>query len=204
MSGHQVPAEQIDAEERLFREALAAWQAAGQSARRPRTALFGLGLVCQVLHRDWASAMPYFWQALELVEANEASTGLYLRSECTGTSAFTSSLADEQPAEAVRHLQLSLDLREQLGDPRRIPSGQVALARAELAAGRRDRAVELLRAAVLQARDSRGGRRGLRLSAERVAGRIRPCEPRAAAQSRIARACSWWPGQRGRARVRRG
>jgi tetratricopeptide (TPR) repeat protein len=153
MSGRQVPAEQIDAEERLFREALAAWQAAGQL---PATAhaLFGLGLVYQVLHRDWASAMPYFWQALELVEANDASTGLYLRSEVHRHVGFYFLVADEQPAAAVRHLQLSLDLREQLGDVRRIPSGQVALAQAELAAGRRDRAVELLRAAVLQAREA--------------------------------------------------
>ena len=51
-------------------------------------------------------------------------------------------------------MQLSLDLREQLGDPRRIPSGQVALAQAELTAGHRDRAIDLLRVAVLQAREA--------------------------------------------------
>jgi hypothetical protein len=32
MSGHRVPAHEIDAEERLFRQALAAWHAAGQRA----------------------------------------------------------------------------------------------------------------------------------------------------------------------------
>lgn len=151
MSGHCVPAEEIDAEERLFRQALAAWHAAGQ---RPATgqALFGLGLVYQVLHDDWASAMPYFWQALELAEANDAGTSLYLRSEVHRHVGFYFLVAGEQPTEAVRHLRLSLDLREQLGDPRRIPSGQVALAQAELALGHRDRAIELLRAAVLQAR----------------------------------------------------
>jgi tetratricopeptide (TPR) repeat protein len=153
MSGHRVPPQDIDAEERLFRQALAAWHAADQ---RPPTAqaLFGLGLVYQVLHDDWTSAMPYFWQALELVEVNDADTGLYLRSEVHRHVGFYFLVADEQPAEAVRHLQLSLDLREQLGDPRRIPSGQVALAQAELAAGHRDRAIELLRAAVLQAREA--------------------------------------------------
>jgi tetratricopeptide (TPR) repeat protein len=153
MSGHRVPAQEIDAEERLFRQALAAWHAAGQ---RPATghALFGLGLVYQVLHDDWPSAMPYFWQALELVDVNDASTGLYLRSEVHRHVGFYFLAADEQPAEAVRHLQLSLELREQLGDPRRIPSGQVALAQAELAAGHRGRAIDLLRAAVLQARES--------------------------------------------------
>jgi tetratricopeptide (TPR) repeat protein len=152
-SGDNVPAQQIDAEERLFRQALAAWHETGQ---RPAAAqaLFGLGLVYQVLHRDWDSAMPYFWQALELVETNDAGTDLYLRSEVHRHVGFYFLVADEQPAEAVRHLQLSLDLREQLGDARRIPSGQVALAQAELAAGRRDRAVELLRAAVLQAREA--------------------------------------------------
>jgi tetratricopeptide (TPR) repeat protein len=153
MSGHAVPAQQIDAEERLFRQALAAWDAAGRRLATAQ-ALFGLGLVYQVLHRDWASAMPYFWQALELVETGDADTDLYLRSEVHRHVGFYFLVADEQPAEAVRHLQLSLELREQLGDPRRIPSGQVALARAELAAGRRGRAVELLRTAVLRAREA--------------------------------------------------
>ena len=151
MSGHSVPPQQIDAEERLFREALAAWHAAGQQTETAQ-ALFGLGLVYQVLRRDWASAMPYYWQALGLVEANDAGTDLYLRSEVHRHVGFHFLTAGEQPAEAVRHLQLSLDLREQLGDPRRIPSAQVALAQAELAAGHRDRAVGLLRTAVAQAR----------------------------------------------------
>ena len=152
-SGHGVPAQEIDAEERLFRQALAAWHAVGQ---RPVTAqaLFGLGLVYQVLHSDWTSAMPYFWQVLELVDADDVGTDLYLRSEVHRHVGFYFLVADEQPAEAVRHLQLSLDLREQLGDPRRIPSGQVALAQAELAADHRDRAIELLRAAVMQAREA--------------------------------------------------
>jgi tetratricopeptide (TPR) repeat protein len=153
MSGHRVPAQEIDAEERLFREALAAWHTAGQ---RPATAqpLFGIGLVYQVLHDDWASAMPYFWQSLELVEADDAGTDLYLRSEVHRHIGFYFLADVQQPGEAVRHLQLSLDLREQLGDPRRIPSGQVALAEAELAAGHRDRAIELLRAAVMQGKEA--------------------------------------------------
>jgi tetratricopeptide (TPR) repeat protein len=151
MSGHRVPAQEIDAEEQLFRQALETWHAVGP---RPATAqaLFGLGLVYQVLHSDWTSAMPYFWQALELVDVND--TDLYLRSEVHRHVGFYFLVADEQPAAAVRHLQLSLELRERLGDPRRIPSGQVALAQAELAAGHRDRAIELLRAAVRQAREA--------------------------------------------------
>jgi tetratricopeptide (TPR) repeat protein len=153
ISGHRVPAQEIDVEEHLFRQALAAWHAAGQQAATAQ-ALFGLGLVYQVLHDDWTSAMPYFWQALGLVDADNADPGLYLRSEVHRHVGFYFLVADEQPAEAVRHLQLSLDLREQLGDPRRIPSGQVALAQAELAVGHRDRAVELLQVAVLQARQA--------------------------------------------------
>jgi tetratricopeptide (TPR) repeat protein len=153
MSGDSVPAHEIDAEERLFRQALAVWHAAGQ---RPATAqaLFGLGLVYQVLHDDWPSAMPYFWQALELVDADDTGTDLYLRSEVHRHLGFYFLVADQQPAEAVRHLQLSLDIREQIGDPRRIPSGQVALAQAQLAAGHRDLAIDLLRAAVMQAKEA--------------------------------------------------
>src|SRR5262249_7564018 len=77
---------------------------------------------------------------------------LYLRSEVHRHVGFYYLAEDDQPTVAVRHLQLSLDLREELGDPRRVPSGQVALARAELAAGHRERAIELLTKAVTQAK----------------------------------------------------
>jgi hypothetical protein len=52
----------------------------------------------------------------------------------------------------VRHLQISLDLREELGDERLTPSGLTALAQAELEAGNRQRATELLRRAVAESR----------------------------------------------------
>jgi len=52
----------------------------------------------------------------------------------------------------VEHLKISLDLREQQGEPRRIPSGLVALAWAERANGDPRRAVTLLRRAVELAR----------------------------------------------------
>src|SRR5260370_21717646 len=64
------------------------------------------------------------------------------------TEIYTLSLHDALPI----YLQLSLDLREELGDERRIPSGQVALAQAHLSAGNHDQAVELLRQAVAGAR----------------------------------------------------
>jgi tetratricopeptide (TPR) repeat protein len=159
MAGQTIPAENIEAEERLFRQALAAWRDAGAVAAH---SLFGLGLVYQVLRRDWSTAMPYYWQALELVYGPDADGDLYLRSEVHRHVGFYFLFEDEQPAAAVQHLQLSLDLREELGDPRRIPSGQVALAEAELAAGHRDRAIELLTNAVTQAREAD-------LRAERIA-----------------------------------
>ncbi len=112
--------------------------------------LFGLGLVFQVLHSDWITAMPYYWQALGLI--NDGSGSLYLRSEVHRHVGFYFLVEAGQPAEAVRHLQLSLDLREELGDVRRIPSGLVALAQAEREAGGRERAISLLRRAVTDAR----------------------------------------------------
>jgi tetratricopeptide (TPR) repeat protein len=152
MSGSPVSPDDIDAEERLFRQALARWQQLGEPADSAQS-LFGLGLVYQVLHSDWTTAMPYYWQALGLIAANEA-TGLYLRSEVHRHVGFYFLVEASQPAEAVRHLQISLDLREELGDQRRIPSGLVALAEAELEAGGRDRAIELLRRAVADAREA--------------------------------------------------
>ena len=153
MSGGTVPAEDIEAEERLFRQALMAWQEADARAATAHS-LFGLGLVYQVLRRDWSTAMPYYWEALDLAYAPDSDGDLYLRSEVHRHVGFYFLVEDEQPTQAVRHLQLSLDLREEFGDPRRIPSGQVALARAELAAGHREQAIELLTNAVTRASEA--------------------------------------------------
>lgn len=151
MSGAEPDRSDVDAEERLFRRALSHWQETSDYAGTAQ-ALFGLGLVYQVLHRDWTTAMPYFWQALDLATKPELAEEKYLRSEVHRHVGFYFLVEDPQPAEAVRHLQLSLDLREELGDPRRIPSGLVALAQAELAADNRQRARELLERAVSDAR----------------------------------------------------
>ena len=153
MTGGTVPAEDIQAEEQLFRQAVTAWQAAG-TATAAAHSLFGLGLVYQVLRSDWSTAMPYYWQALDQAYAPDSGGDLYLRSEVHRHVGFYFLVEDVQPAAAVQHLQLSLDLREELGDPRRIPSGQIALARAELAAGHRERAIELLTNAVAQAKEA--------------------------------------------------
>jgi tetratricopeptide (TPR) repeat protein len=150
MSGSPVSQDDIDAEERLFRQALACWQQLGEPAESAQS-LFGLGLVYQVLHSDWTTAMPYYWQALGLITGQQEAEP-YLRSEVHRHVGFYFLVEASQPAEAVRHLQISLDLREELGDPRRIPSGLVALAEAELEAGGRDRALGLLRRAIAEAR----------------------------------------------------
>jgi tetratricopeptide (TPR) repeat protein len=146
--GGQAPAEaDIAAEDELMRRALVLSQDAGDTAGTAR-ALFGVGLVLQVLRRDWDAAMRYFWQAFGLAEALEESGDLYGRSEIHRHVGFYYLVEDVRPREAVRQLGHSLALREKLGDPRRIPSALVSLGEAEMAAGNVPRAVELFRRAV--------------------------------------------------------
>ena len=151
ISGAAVDDADAMAEEKLFRQALAAGPEAGDAAATAQS-LFGLGLVFQVLRRDWMTAMPYYWQALGLVSGPGTGAGLHLRSEVHRHVGFYFAIEDIRPADAVRHLQISLDLREELGDPRYVSSGLVALGEAELSANRPDRAVELLTRAVELAR----------------------------------------------------
>ena len=127
---------------------------AARRAAGTARALFGVGLVFQVLRRDWAAAMPYFWQSFGLAEAVEESGDLYGRSEIHRHLGFYYLVEDVRPNEAVRQLGYSLALREKLGDPRRIPSALAALGEAEMAAGDLQRAVELLSRAVAAARDA--------------------------------------------------
>jgi mannose-6-phosphate isomerase-like protein (cupin superfamily) len=150
MSGGQLDDANIVAEQQTFEDALEAWTELGDPSGKARS-LFGLGLVHQVLRHDWAAAMPMFWQALDLSDRAD----LYTRSEIHRHVGFYYLVEAGQPAEAVRHLRISLELREALGDPRRIPSGLDALGRAELAAGHKERAVELLREALAQAKAAR-------------------------------------------------
>jgi tetratricopeptide (TPR) repeat protein len=152
-TGGEVPAADTEAEEKLFRQALPISQELDDKAGTARSA-FGVGLVFQVLRRDWPTAMSYYWQALDLSPALEASSDLHARSEIHRHLGFYYHYEDASPGEAVRHLQLSLDLREQTGDPRLLPSALVALGEAELAAGNSERAVELLTRAVAGARDA--------------------------------------------------
>jgi tetratricopeptide (TPR) repeat protein len=149
MGGSAVSAEAVDAEERMFRQALACWQQLGEPVGAAQS-LFGLGLVFQVLHSDWMTAMPYYWQALGVVSDPDAKADTYLRSEVHRHVGFYFLVEGMEPSEAERHLQISLDLREELGDSRRIPSGLLALGQAVMEAGSRDRAIELLRRAVAE------------------------------------------------------
>jgi hypothetical protein len=59
--------------------------------------LFGVGLVFQVLRRDWAAAMPYFWRPFGLAEAVEESGDLYLRSEIHRHLGFYYLVEDVRP-----------------------------------------------------------------------------------------------------------
>jgi tetratricopeptide (TPR) repeat protein len=153
VSGGDLAEADVCAEEELMRRALVIWQEIGDPAGTA-WALFGMGLVFQVLRRDWAIAMPYFWQSFGLAEAVEESGDLYLRSEIHRHLGFYYLARDVRPHEAVRQLGHSLALREKLGDPRRIPSALVALGEAEMAAGNPQRAVELLTRAVTGAREA--------------------------------------------------
>jgi tetratricopeptide (TPR) repeat protein len=154
IAGGEVPAPDAEAEERLFRQSLAISQELGDQAGTARS-VFGVGLVFQVLRRDWPTAMPYYWQALGLSGALDESGDLYTRSEIHRHVGFYYHYEDTSPGEAVRHLQLSLDLREEIADPRLLPSALVALGEAELAAGNKERAVDLLTRAVTEARAAR-------------------------------------------------
>ncbi|MGH9171359.1 MAG: hypothetical protein ACRD0Z_10880 [Acidimicrobiales bacterium] len=150
MNGSVLDPADVDREAELFGTALAIQEEVGDLAGRAQS-LFGVGLVAQVLRSDWAAAMPYFWEALEIADSPDCGCDLYTRSEVHRHVGFYYLVGDVQPTEAVRHLQISHDLRTKLGDARRIPSGLVALAQAELAAGNPARAVDLLREAVSQA-----------------------------------------------------
>lgn len=143
----------VAAEEELMRRALDLWQETGDAAGTA-LALFGMSLVHQVLRQDWDAGMPYLWQAFGLAEAVEESGDLYGRSEICRHVGFYYLVGDIRPREAVRQLGHSLALRERLGDPRRIPSGLVALGEAEMAAGNPRRAAGLFGRAVTLAREA--------------------------------------------------
>lgn len=111
-------------------------------------ALFGIGLVHQVLRDDWTTAIASFRDALALAEHADLIT----RSEIHRHVGFYYLVENVQPDKAVEHLSTSLDLRHEYGDARWVPSGMQALGWAMLAAGRQDEAVALIREALEHAR----------------------------------------------------
>jgi tetratricopeptide (TPR) repeat protein len=153
LDGGAVSDDAAQAEQDLMLESLELWRGTDDAAGTA-AGLFGVGLVMQVLRQDWAAAMAYYWPAFGLAEAVEDAGDLYGCSEIHRHIGFYYLVEDVRPLEAVRRLRSSLELRERLGDPRRIPSGLVALGQAELAAGNRERAVELLTRAVTVAREA--------------------------------------------------
>ena len=153
VAGAAVADADVAAEEELMRRSLDLWQETGDAAGTA-LALFGVSLVYQVLRQDRDAGMPYLWQAFGLAEAVEESGDLYGRSEICRHVGFYYLVDDIRPTEAVRQLGHSLALRERVGDPRRIPSGLVALGEAEMAAGNPERAAGLFGRAVTLAREA--------------------------------------------------
>jgi tetratricopeptide (TPR) repeat protein len=146
------PAE-VAAEQERFAAALAIYEELGDEAGVARAA-FGAGVCEQVLHQDWVAAMVHYRRAESLIPALEPAGDLYTRSEIHRHLGFYHLVAEPQPAIAAEHLRISLELREQQGEPRRIPSGLAALAWAEREAGNPAEAARLARRAVDLARQA--------------------------------------------------
>lgn len=145
-----------DAEEALFREALAIQREIDDQAGVAES-LFGVGLVHQVLRRDGATAVPYFREALTLADQHADA---YVRSECYRHMGFYYFAEEHDADTALENLQISQRLREEWGDPRSISSGTVAIGQIELLAGRHADAAASLRTALEQMeRAGVGGRR---------------------------------------------
>lgn len=136
-----------DAEEALFRRALEIRRELGDLGGVAGS-LFGVGLVHQVLRRDWDAAISYFRQALALADEH---ADLITRSEVHRHVGFYYMIKEARPDQGLPHLRISLKLRELHGDPRWTVSGIVAVGQAEFVAGEHDEALRHLREAVLLA-----------------------------------------------------
>jgi tetratricopeptide (TPR) repeat protein len=136
-----------DAEEALFQRSLTISRELGDPAGTA-AALFGIGLVHQVLRENWDAAMPCYTEALALAEKHG---DLLLRSEVHRHIGFYYAHSDLQSDQALAHLRISHELRAELGDPRWIPGGTMALGIAELADGLREQGLAHIREAVAQA-----------------------------------------------------
>ena len=139
-----------EGEEALFQQALEIRRDLGDPAGTAES-LFGVGLVHQVLRQDWDAAMPYYWEALDLADRHG---DLLLRSEVHRHLGFYYAMSDLQSDKALEHLRVSHELRAELGDPRWIPGGTIALGIAELADGLREQGLAHVRESIAQAREA--------------------------------------------------
>ena len=154
IGGQDPDPSRVAEEEVLFLESLATCEGLGDEVGTAR-AEFGLGLIEQVFRHDWEASLPRYLRAQELTAALEAAGDLYMLSEIERHLGFYLAFAAKQSAEAVARLSRSLELREQLGDRRVIPSGLEGLAWVEQEAGNLRRAVELLRETVALSREAK-------------------------------------------------
>jgi tetratricopeptide (TPR) repeat protein len=155
-------ASNADAEEALFQQALETQREIDDQAGVAES-LFGVGLVHQVLRRDWAAAMPYFTEALGLADQH-ADT--YVRSECYRHVGFYYFAEEHDADKALEYLHTSQRLREQWGDPRSISSGMLSIGQIELLAGRHADAATHLGIAVEQMRQAGVGGRHIEQGVE--------------------------------------
>lgn len=151
-----------DAEESLFRQALEIQREIDDPGGIAES-LFGVGLVYQVLWRDWATAMPYYREALELADQHADA---YVRSECYRHVGFYYFAEEHDVDNALEFLHTSLRLREQGGDLRSVSAGTLAIGQIELLGGRHEDAAGHLRTALEQMRAAGVGGRHLEQGTE--------------------------------------
>jgi tetratricopeptide (TPR) repeat protein len=142
---------EIDAgpEQELFERALAIRRAIGDEHGIAES-LWQLGLVHQVLRRDYAAAAPYLGDALAAVE-RLPDADPWLRSEVYRHVGFER-LLDEDYDVALTYLRRSQEVRDQLAEQRWRAGGLTALAMAARLAGDADEALAYARQAIGTAR----------------------------------------------------
>lgn len=134
----------------LFERALDIRRQIGDTEGLPES-FFHLGLVHQVLRSDGEAAIPYFREALEMVEAHPEADVL-LRSEIHRHVGFDLFLREHRYEQALLHLGRSLELRRLLPETGWVVSGLIALAMGERLAGMRSEAIDHSRQALELAR----------------------------------------------------
>lgn len=137
----------VSEERALFTAALDAAGVAPERAVARARALFGLGLVEQVLRGDLKAATPLFDEARESLERTGAEPSL-LHSEVVRHVGFDRLIRAGDLTAGIELLTESLRIREQLEEPGWLCSGNSALSLAMRRAGRHQEAVTHARNAV--------------------------------------------------------